>query len=128
MNFQRRVMNWMMECFDMETCRNRTERNHRFLEESLELVQSLGCTQAEAHMLVDYVFGRPEGEPQQEVGGVMVTLSALCSAIDIDMIHCGEVELVRVWTKIPQIRAKQATKPRHSPLLGSSVEARGSKP
>jgi len=56
--FQRRVQAWLMECFSMEVCRDKTERNHRFLEESLELVQALGCTKDEAHQLVDYVFGR----------------------------------------------------------------------
>lgn len=125
MQFQHRVVNWMMECFDIETCRNTTERNHRYLEESLELVQSKGCTQAEAHMLVDYVYSRSVGEPTQEVGGVMVTLAALCNAADMDMEQCAETELARVWTKIEQIRAKQLTKPKHSPLPGSSVEAEG---
>lgn len=116
MPFQKRVQAWMMECFSMEICRDTVERNHRFLEESLELVQSLGCTRSEAHQLVDYVFGRPAGEPYQETGGVKVTLAALCLAADTDMDAAGETELARVWTKIEQIRAKQAAKPKHSPL------------
>ncbi len=114
--FQRRVQDWMMECFSMEVCRDHIERNHRFLEEALELVQACGCTASEAHQLVDYVWGRPVGEPTQEVGGVMVTLAALCLANDYDMHEAGETELERVWTKIEQIRAKQAAKPKHSPL------------
>ena len=114
--YQKRVQNWMMECFTMEICRDTIERNHRFLEESLELVQSLGCTSSEAHQLVDYVFNRPIGETTQEVGGVMVTLAALCSAADIDMAECGETELRRIWTCVEKIRAKQASKPKHSPL------------
>lgn len=117
-SFQLRVIDWMMETFSMETCRSTHERNHRFLEESLELVQSLGCTAKEAHMLVDYVYGRPVGEPQQEVGGVMVTLAALCAAADIDMNECAEVELARCWKNIDKIRAKQAGKPPSSPLPG----------
>jgi len=28
----------------------------------------------------------------------------------------GEVELNRIWTKVDEIRAKQACKPSHSPL------------
>lgn len=116
MTFQKRVLHWLMECFSMEICRDTTERNHRFLEESLELVQSLGCTQSEAHQLVVYVYGRSAGEPRQEVGGVMVTLAALCSAADMDMHEAGESELARVWKNIEKIRAKQAAKPKHSPL------------
>jgi NTP pyrophosphatase (non-canonical NTP hydrolase) len=114
--FQKRVHAWMMECFSMEICRDRQERNHRFIEEALELVQACGCTASEAHQLVDYVYGRDQGDINQEVGGVMVTLAALCLANDIDMHSGGETELARVWTKIDQIRAKQAGKPKHSPL------------
>jgi hypothetical protein len=108
----------MMETFSMEVCRNTTERNHRYLEESLELVQAMGCTQAEAHMLVDYVYGRPVGDPEQEVGGAMVTLAALCAAADISMTELGNRELARCWQNIEKIRAKQAGKPKHSPLPG----------
>ena len=114
--FQARVQPWMMECFGPAISGDRKERNHRFLEESLELVQANGCTACEAHQLVDYTFGRPLGEPCQEVGGVMVTLAALCLANDLSMHAAGETELARVWTKVDEIRAKQAAKPKHSPL------------
>jgi len=114
--FQNRVAPWMQECFGTEISSDKVERNHRFLEEALELVQATGCSQGEAHQLVDYVYGRAIGDPPQEVGGVMVTLAALCLANDLDMHSAGEVELARIWTKVEQIRAKQATKPRNSPL------------
>lgn len=115
-SFQSRVYPWLIACFGEEISNDRMERNHRFLEESLELVQSTGCTQSEAHQLVDYVYGRPTGEPYQEVGGVMVTLAALCLANGLDMHANGEIELERIWTKVEKIRAKQAAKPKHSPL------------
>lgn len=114
--FQSRVNPWMQECFGPEISADGMERNHRFLEEALELVQSTGCTQSEAHQLVDYVYGRPVGDPRQEVGGVMVTLAALCLAHGFDMHADGETELSRIWTKVDKIRAKQAAKPKHSPL------------
>ncbi len=105
-----------MNCFGPEIAGDKEERNHRFLEESLELVQSCGATASECHQLVDYVYGRPIGEPNQEVGGVMVTLAALCLAQQLNMHEAGETELARIWTKVPEIRAKQATKPKYSPL------------
>lgn len=114
--FQDRVQPWMDECFGPEISSDKTERNHRHLEESLELVQACGCTREEAHQLVDYVFDRTAGEPKQEVGGVMVTLAALCLAQGIDMHAAGEAELARIWTCVEKIRAKQAAKPKHSPL------------
>lgn len=119
--FQARVQPWMMECFGPMILGDREERNHRFLEEALELVQACDCTQSEAHQLVDYVYGRPIGEPHQEAGGVMVTLAALCLANALDMHEAGETELARVWTKVEAIRAKQAAKPKHSPLPGPST-------
>jgi hypothetical protein len=115
-DFQRDVDAWLLSCFGQEIARNKTERNHRFLEEAIELVQSLGCEVSEAHQLVDYVFNRPIGEPYQEVGGVMVTLAALCSANELDMNKCGQTELDRIWIKMKEIREKQAKKPQHSPL------------
>lgn len=115
-SFQDRVQPWMMACFGAEISADHEERNHRFLEEALELVQACGATASEAHQLVDYVYGRPVGEKRQEVGGVMVTLAALCLANDMDMHAAGETELARIWTKVEQIRAKQAAKPKHSPL------------
>lgn len=121
--FQQRVQPWLLACFGAEIAGDKQERNHRFLEEAVELVQANGCTASEAHQLVDYVFGRPVGEPAQEVGGVMVTLAALCLASGLDMHQAGEVELARIWGKVEQIRAKQAAKPKHSPLPAAPAQA-----
>ena len=107
-SFQSRVQPWMEECFCAFISNNLYERNHRFIEEALELVQSCDMSSEDVHSLVDCVYSRPIGEKTQEVGGVMVTLAALCSAQKIDMHECGETELARIWTKIEQIRFKQA--------------------
>ena len=120
--FQSSVQPWMLACFGAEISTDRQERNHRFLEEALELVQACGATESEAHQLVDYVYGREIGDPVQEVGGVMVTLAALCLAHGMDMHAAGETELARIWTKVEQIRAKQAAKPAMSPLPGAYPE------
>lgn len=121
-DFQAGVKRWMLECFGLNISTDKNERNHRFLEESLELVQSCGCTKDEAHQLVDYVYGRDVGETSQEVGGVMVTLAALCDASQLDMDACGDNELFRVFTKVEQIREKQKSKPASS-HLPQSVDA-----
>jgi len=118
--FQTRVGAWLAVCFGASIARDKTERSHRFLEEAIELVQACGATAGEAHQLVDYVYGRPVGDRAQEIGGVMLTLAALCLAYGDDMFDAGEAELARVWMKIDNIRAKQAAKPRHSPLPGPS--------
>ena len=113
---QPRVAPWMLACFGEEISADKVERRHRFTEEALELLQAMDGTRDEALQLVDYVFGRPKGDPHQEVGGVMITLAALCLAADMDMHQAGEDELARIWTKVEKIRAKQAAKPKFSVL------------
>lgn len=115
-DYQKRIDGWMQVCFGQTIAADRVERNHRFVEEAIELAQACGATAEECHQLVDYVFSRPVGEKWQEVGGAMVTLAALCNAQGLDMEACAERELARIWTKIDTIRRKQAAKPKHSPL------------
>jgi len=115
-SFQSRVQPWMLECFNAEIAADITERCDRFIEEDFELVQALGHDPTRIDALKHYVFNRPAGEPSQEVGGVMVTLAALCLATGLNMHEAGETELARIWTKIDKIRAKQAAKPTGSAL------------
>lgn len=114
--FQSRVHPWMLACFGEKISGDKLERDDRFLEETLELLQSADYPRARIAALVDYVYGRPKGEPLQETGGVMVTLAARCLAHGIDMHAAGDIELERVWTKVETIRAKQAAKPVGSAL------------
>lgn len=111
LSYQERLEEWLLECFDESVINNKEERSYRFLEESLELVQSSNMTKEEALKLVDYVYSRPKGEISQEVGGVMTTLGALCIVYEIDMLQLAEIELDRVWHNIDEIRAKQKSKP-----------------
>jgi NTP pyrophosphatase (non-canonical NTP hydrolase) len=113
--FQERVWPWVSACFGPMIAVDPLERNHRFLEEALELCQACGATAQQAHQLVDYVFGRDVGDREQEVGGIMVTLAALCAAMGIDMHAAGETELARIWTRVSAIRAKHAAKPKFVP-------------
>lgn len=118
-SFQSRVADWMEACFGPEISKDIDERNFRFLEEALELVQSLGCTRHNAMALVDYVYNRPVGEPEQEVGGVAVTLAALGNAVGIHIQEEADKEEKRCWGIIDKIRAKQRTKPQiGGPLPG----------
>lgn len=118
--FQNRVARWCAECFGKTTAYDVTERNWRFLEEAIELVQSLGGTADDAHRLVDYVFAREPGEPLQEVGGTMVTLAALVAANGLSMSDGAmrEVERIERPDVMDRIRAKHASKPHRSPLPG----------
>lgn len=116
LSFQDGVAQWMLECFGPAVVGDKTERADRFIEEALELVQSVGYPAERVMALLSYVYGRELGEPAQEVGGTMVTLAAFCISHGIDMDEAAKTELARVWTKIEAIRAKQAAKPKGSAL------------
>ncbi|WP_319520157.1 hypothetical protein [uncultured Martelella sp.] len=115
-SFQKRVDPWMQACFGAEISADRLERGDRLIEEVLELLQAVGYPRERITSLMEYTWSRPPGEPAQEVGGTMVTLAAFCLAHGLDMHENGETELARVWTKVEQIRAKQAAKPTGSAL------------
>ena len=121
--YERSAREWALFCFGKDLVSDKVERVFRFLEEALELAQALGCTEDDAKRLAAYVFGRPVGDPAQEVGGVMLTLATLCTASGIDLENAAVTELGRVWQKVDTIRAKQATKPHASPLPGTGAAA-----
>lgn len=130
-NFQQRVRPWMLDCFNEKIAADKLERTDRAVEEMLELSQAvcalIGVDFApRAHALVDYVAGRPIGEIPQEVGGVMVTLAALCLAVGTDMHEAGEIELARINrpSVIEKIRVKHAAKPTGS-ALPIAIRAQG---
>lgn len=110
-----RVHEWVVACFGDKIASNLMERNARFLEEALELVQANGLTEDEVMQIFKYVYGRPIGELSQEVGGVMTTLASLCAAYGLHMENLSEAELKRVWTQVEVIREKQKTKPHFFP-------------
>lgn len=111
-SFQAGVSEWMDKCFLPSLYSNMTERGDRLLEEVLELLQAHGYDKARVPTLVDYVFGRPVGEPAQEVGGVMVTLAGYCWVAGLDMHAAGDAELDRITQPevMAKIRGKQEAK------------------
>ena len=117
-DYQDRVHDWMLKCFGHGVTYDHQERSYRFLEEALELVQALDCSKEDALRLVDYVYGRPKGEINQEIGGVAVCLAALSTAAQYDTAFCAEAELRRVNANIEKIRAKHAAKTIRGPLPG----------
>ena len=120
-SYQMRVANWMQACFGEEISADIHERCLRFFEEAGELCQAMGMSEEDAHALVAYTWGRAAGAPEQEVGGVVVTLAALCQASGLDMMAGAEAELARIDDPdvIARIREKHATKPIRSRRTGA---------
>lgn len=110
-DYQARVAEWTLQCFDHAVKDDKEERCHRYYEESTELVHAAGYTREQAHAMVDYVFGRPVGELPNEVGGAAVTLAALCEANGIDLVQATIDEIMNIEAKTDKIRAKWQEKP-----------------
>ena len=118
-SFQVRCLKWILTWLNSNLIYNKQERNQRFLEEALELVQSLDMDRETVHKLVNYIFDRPKGEPKQELGGVMNTLAILSEINSMSMWEAAEEELTRCWNNIEKIKDKQKLKPVYvqEPLL-----------
>lgn len=117
-SFQARCRYWVMQCMGEEAAYNKSERSFRFIEEAVELVQASGTSKEDVLKIIDYVYSRPIGEVSQEVGGVMVTLTSLCTAHGIKLDDAAETELARCWTLIDKIRAKAVAKRTNAALPG----------
>lgn len=111
--FQVAVKNWLLTCFGEKIANDKLERVDRYLEESFELAQSLDYSKERLIELIEYVYNRPKGEPKQELGGVMVTLAALCHAhnLDLEKSACEEYSRANIPEIMERIRIKQASKP-----------------
>ena len=98
---QKQIFKWCKSCFGKGAI-NHKERVLRFLEESLELAQSLKLEKTDVLKLVDYVYARPLGVPTQEVGGVQIGLLALCEFLNISAQEAENEEFTRILTVNPQ--------------------------
>lgn len=107
-----RVRAWLVKCFGRGVLMDQEERALRFGEESLELIQSLGITRAQALALVKQVYDKPAGEPFQELGGTTVTLASLCVVTGLNAEDAYRTELIRCERPeiMDKIRTKHATK------------------
>ena len=114
--YQENIKDWTISCFGKDVASNKAERNYRFIEEALELVQACGCTKEECLQLVDYVYGRDKGEVEQEMGGAFITLLALCNAHELEMETIVDKSIEENWKKIKKIRHKWENKPKFGPL------------
>ena len=101
---QTRVKEWIASRLGPEHMTPR-ERALRVLEEALELAQSEGVIMPDAFRLLQHVFGRPAGDPQQEAGAVGVCLMGWCAARGLDHKAVVEQEIERIEARtISEVR------------------------
>ncbi len=110
---QRRVWVWCTHVFaERPGWQEKRQRVQRFIEEALELAQACDVPREDMERLVSYVYGRPVGDPQQELGGTVITLAALAEALGLDAEAAGFDEMERVERPdvSEKVRAKQKAK------------------
>lgn len=111
-DYQSQCHAWAFEAVGERAAVSPRERAMRFLEEAIELAQACGVHGDLAVQLVRDVYDNPVGAVEQEVGGTMLTLAALCEATGVNLVTAAEAELARVQDPkvIAKVRARQATK------------------
>jgi hypothetical protein len=77
------VYEFVNRTFGVTSNKSVHERIARFIEEAIELAQSEDFDVDELKHIVDYVYSKPKGERNQEVGQVSITLLAYCEAVNI---------------------------------------------
>lgn len=95
--YQLRTRLWMDQLpEDVMRWSDAEERTLRFVEEALELAQAMGLSRERIGALADYVYSRPVGEVDQEVGGVSVTLAVLTNVLKVSWESAAIEELIRI--------------------------------
>lgn len=93
---QKTVSEWCARAFGRDHASSVPQRGIRLLEEAIEAYQACGCDPAMAHKLVDFVFSRPPGALNQELGGIGITLLALATAAGLS----ADTEEAREWRRV----------------------------
>lgn len=94
------LLDWAIRCFGEKHVYDGRVRSLRLAEEAVELAQACNVPRASMHQLVDVVYSRPHGAPQQELGGVLLTSTVFAAAIyGLDPDRVLEAEMRRVLAK-----------------------------
>lgn len=109
---QERVAAWVRSTLGDDDARNVPERALRAAEEVIELAQACGLGQSSLHMLVEYVFSRPVGDPKKEIAGCTVTLYAIAEALGANLESEFEIEIARIHRPevVERVRRRQTEK------------------
>jgi len=96
------VVDWGRRAFGADHMADKIVRAARFFEEAAELVQAIGLPAEHALRAFHHAYSREPGKPDQEVGGVAVTLYALCDAIGLSADQCEITEINRCLSRPPE--------------------------
>jgi hypothetical protein len=97
---------WCRRCFP-EQSRNIPERGLRVVEEAIEFCQALGVPKDKVLLAVEIVYGKPVGDPKQELGGTLMTAYIAAEILGWEPDDVCEQELRRVLSKSVEHFAKR---------------------
>lgn len=104
---QRLAIDWGIRCFGIKHVTDTRVRGLRCAEEAIELAQVCEVPAEQLHKLIDYVYARPKGIMQQELGGVALTLMVCCGNSGNNIEDVAFNELRRILDKDPEAFAKR---------------------
>lgn len=119
---QGQVASWVKDTLGEESSTNGIEGTLRFVEEALELAQSLGISSETIARLVLYVYARPVGKPDQEIAGCLVTLYGAASALGVDAHSEFEKEIVRIRQPEVMDRVRRRQQEKRAATVGLKKE------
>jgi len=93
---QQQLVAWGVECFGEKHMADKSVRALRLLEEAIEFAQAVDAPKDQCAALVDYVYSRPTGKPEQELGGVGVTWLVAAAALGMQASDALDAEIARI--------------------------------
>lgn len=96
---QKVVADWCAASFGVGAASSLPQRAVRLLEEVIEAFQAAGGDPAMAHKLIDFVFARPVGDLNKEIGAVGLVLLSLANAAGVSADAEEASEVGRVLAK-----------------------------
>jgi NTP pyrophosphatase (non-canonical NTP hydrolase) len=104
------VAQWVVKTFGQDSI-GRSSRALRLLEEVIELAQAESVSIEVAHRLLDYVYSRPLGKPEKELGQVGQALLAYAESAGFSAEGTEVTEVERVLSLDPEaLRKRQSEK------------------
>lgn len=102
---------WGMATFGPNVMGDKREQVIRFLEEAMELAQSLGLDVEDTLRIAQFVFQRKPGKPRKEIGDVAIMLSYLSRLEGTTIEDAHRQQLSEVIGRSNIIREKRKNKP-----------------
>jgi len=98
-NMYTMAMAWAESAFGRQQMLSPQIRVLRTIEEVAEFAQCVNVPKEKLHLVIDTVYDRQRGDPNQELGGIMMTANLLCMACERDPDSVFLDELERVLSK-----------------------------